>query len=59
MALIEKVSVNEKVSTYHCKELPLVITLLHTKKNTADAYHMTGRIVKALETFQTIITFKN
>ena len=58
LAQIEKTNISEKATTYECYEFPLVITLLHTKKNTADSYQKTGNIIKALETFQTIITFK-
>ena len=49
---------NEKQSTYHSTDFPLVITLLHTRKNNSYQYQPTGTIVSALETFQTIINFR-
>ena len=56
---INVVSQDEKKSTYECKTFPLNITILHTRKNSIYQYQPTGTIVSALETFQTIITFKN
>ena len=49
---------NEKQSTYHSTGFPLVITLLHTRKNNSYQYQPTGTVVSALETFQTIINFR-
>lgn len=48
---------DEKQSTYNAESFPLVITLLHTRKNHSFQYQPTGTIVSALETFQTIIKF--
>ena len=45
-------------STYNAETYPLIITLLHTRKNNTYQYQPTGTIDSALETFQTIITFK-
>lgn len=45
-------------SVYNAEKFPLEITLLHTRKNHMYQYHPTGSIVSALETFQTIINFK-
>jgi hypothetical protein len=49
---------NDKQSTYHSDDFPLVITLLHTRKNNSYQYQSTGTIVSALETYQTIINFR-
>lgn len=57
MAEIERTNIKKEMSTYKCKEFPLIITLLHTQKNTPEAYQNKGTIIHALETFQTIITF--
>lgn len=57
MAEIKRVNIKKETSTYHCTEFPLIVTLLHTQKNTAEAYQNKGTIIHALETFQTIITF--
>jgi hypothetical protein len=57
MAKIHRTSVNTEASTYECETLPLVITLLHTEKNTPQTYQKSGTIINALETYQTIITF--
>ena len=52
-------NISKETSTYGCDDLPIVITLLHTEKNTPTTYQNTGNIVNALETFQTIITFNS
>jgi hypothetical protein len=49
---------NETQSTYNSVDFPLVITLLHTRKNNSYQYQPTGTIVSAIETFQTIINFR-
>ena len=49
---------NEKQSTYFSCDFPLIITLLHTRKNNSYQYQPSGTIVSALETFQTIINFR-
>lgn len=48
----------EDSSTYKSENLPLVITLLNTRKNNKHQYSPSGTIVSALETFQTIINFE-
>lgn len=48
---------DEKQSTYTVDEYPLLVTLLHTRKNNTYQYQPIGTIVSALETFQTIISF--
>jgi hypothetical protein len=50
---------DKKQSIYEAENMPLVITLLHTRKDHTYQYHPTGTINSALETFQTIISFKN
>lgn len=58
--LNDKISVQsrtEDASTYKAENLPLVITLLNTRKNNKHQYSPSGTIVSALETFQTIINF--
>lgn len=56
--IINRVNVTDEASTYHCNSYPVVVTMLHTKKNTKDDYKATGTISAALETFQTIITLQ-
>lgn len=48
---------NEQQSTYTVDEYPLLVTLLHTRKNNSYQYQPKGTLVSALETFQTIINF--
>ena len=57
-AIIERININKEASTYKCDEFPLIITLLHTEKKTAEVYQNKGTIIAALETWETIITFK-
>jgi hypothetical protein len=60
--LTQKITVktqDEKQSVYTCETFPLIVTLLHTRKNSTYQYQPTGTIVSALETFQTIINFDN
>ena len=58
-SVIEKIKTEDKKAcTYNCDEFPIIITLLHTEKNTSDTYQPKGSIIHALETFQTIINFK-
>lgn len=47
----------EDASTYKAEKLPLIITLLNTRKNNTYQYSPIGTIASALETFQTIINF--
>lgn len=49
---------DEKQSMYECENVPLVVTLLHTRKNYVMQYPNKGSIVSALETYQTIFNFK-
>ena len=55
---ITLLSQDEEKSTYEAETFPLVITLIHTRKNNTYQYSPIGTIVSALETFQTIINFK-
>jgi hypothetical protein len=57
MAVINRIKVTKETSTYSCQDIPILVTLLHTQKNTADTYQAKGTVIHALETFQTIITF--
>jgi hypothetical protein len=46
-------------STYKCEKFPsLIITLLHTDKKPQESYQNRGKIINSLETYETIITFK-
>ena len=49
---------DEKQTVYECEDFPLVVTLLHTRKNYVMQYPNTGTIVSAIETYQTIFNFK-
>lgn len=55
--LIERYNVSKEASSYRCKVHPIEVTLLHTERNTAEAYQSRGNIIIALETFQTVLTF--
>lgn len=56
---IHRVETSAKTSTYHCDDYPvLIITLVHTPKKGATSYQDKGNIIAALETWETIITFK-
>jgi hypothetical protein len=57
LAHIYKEKKDEYATTYICKDLPLVVTLLHTERKNADSYQAKGTIIAALETWETIITF--
>lgn len=48
---------DENKSIYTAEKFPLMVTLLHTRKNNSYQYQSIGTIVSALETFQTIINF--
>tara|TARA_B110000908_G_scaffold170402_1_gene229867 strand:- start:250 stop:750 length:501 start_codon:yes stop_codon:yes gene_type:complete len=50
---------SEEQSTYDVDGYPITVTLLHTRKNNTYQYQATGTVVSALETYQTIINFKN
>ena len=47
----------EEASTYKCDSFPLIVTLLHTKKD-SNQYQDRGNIIAALETYSTIITLQ-
>ena len=51
---ITRTHIVEESSTYVCQDLSLTITLLH-KKDKND-YRSEGKVINALETYQTIIT---
>jgi hypothetical protein len=55
---INVVSRDERCTKYNCDNLPITITLLHTRKNNEYQYNSNGIIANALETYQTIIGFK-
>jgi len=54
---IKRTKATKEASTYECDELSIIVTLLHTEKNTKEVYQNNGTVIHALETFQTIITF--
>jgi hypothetical protein len=57
--VIERFETGDKASSYHCENIPeIVITLLHTEKKGPHVYQNKGKIINALETFETIVTFK-
>ena len=56
---IQRVKISPEASTYNCQNFPLIVTLLHTKQKTAEAYQDKGNIILALEGWETIITFKD
>ena len=54
--MINRVGITKDASTYKCEDLPLTITLLHTKSDSEFEYQPRGNIISALETYHTIIT---
>ena len=57
LSKIKRINITPEASTYVCDELSLIVTLLHTKQKTQDAYQDNGNIILALESWETIITF--
>jgi hypothetical protein len=55
---IKREKIENNSSIYSCNDFPLEIVLLHKKKDIESEYQPTGKLISALETFQTIITFK-
>jgi hypothetical protein len=55
--IIERTSKTKEASTYKCDSFPLIITLLHLKKD-ENEYQDRGNIISALETYSTIITLQ-
>lgn len=51
---INRTQVTDASSTYTCQELSLTITILH--KNDKNDYRSEGKVINALETYETIIT---
>jgi hypothetical protein len=58
MDKIKLTSQDEEQTVYNTPNLPLIVTLLHTRKDNVYQYQPSGTIVSALETYQTIINFK-
>ena len=58
LAKIERHEITKEASTYFCETFPIKVTLLHTNKNTSMSYQQKGNIINALETWETIITWK-
>lgn len=54
---INLISRNDDFSQYKCDSLPIVVTLLHTKKDTQNQYSKKGTLRLAINEYQTIITF--
>lgn len=55
-ASIRRKDYTKEASTYVCDSLPIVVTLLHRADGNHLDYQDEGRVVTALETYQTIIT---
>ena len=54
---IVEYSKNEKITSYNCDYFNIKVHLLHTKENNLWEYTKIGKLLNALETYQTIITF--
>jgi len=52
--IINRTATTPESSTYSCEKLPLICTLLHSKKG-ASEYQNRGNIIAALETYNTIL----
>jgi len=60
--LMKKITLNTKNKEsymYDVEEFPLTVTLLRQKPNEDNEYHPSGVIPVALETYQTIVTWKD
>lgn len=57
-AKIAKFNITKEASMYNCEQLPLVITLLHTKRKTEHDYQNNGNLLAAMVSWETIITWK-
>ena len=56
---IRMISQNEQVTVYSCEKMhKLEISLLHTRKNNVFQYPPEGNICAALETYQTVVSFR-
>lgn len=55
-SIIQRKEVTKEASSYQALNLPIVVTLLHTKNKTCDSYQKKGTVMLALETFETVIT---
>lgn len=53
---INLISKNDTSYIYKCDNIPIQVTLLGKKKNELD-YNPTGRLINAIETYNTIINF--
>jgi hypothetical protein len=56
--LLKRTEVLPGNSIYDCDKYSISVTLLHEDETITNSYQDIGTIVGALETFQTIITFK-
>ena len=57
-ARLVRTEITDDASTYSCDTFPpIIITMLH-KKSGESEYHNSGTLAAALETYQTVITFK-
>ena len=62
LAMLDKkislVKQDERSYTYHAENSPIVITLLAKMKDTTAEYPPTGTVCMALETYQTVVTWR-
>ena len=58
MDIINRTNENKTSCLYEAETIPVIITLLFTKRNDANVYQPKGTIIHALETYNTIVTFK-
>lgn len=55
MAMVYRINKTDEASTYSCDKYPITVTVLHTESG-INAYQDRNAIIRALETYQTIIT---
>lgn len=58
-AKIFRTHVTSSSTEYDCQDYPVHVSLLHTKTKTADDYQARGTLVAALETYETVVTFRD
>jgi hypothetical protein len=56
---INRTKINKEASIYQCEDFPIIVTLLHNNRKSAESYQSRGNVIIALETWETIISWNN
>lgn len=57
LSILTRTNSDTESSTYSCEELPIIVTMLHKKKE-VDEYSPSGSLASALQTYYTVISFE-